>query len=72
MKTPNLWQKLVGAFRKPDQQTHKKKTEYHAPDRSFLGFSGGGSIYRNKKGASKLRKRRKRIENRSRAINYTR
>ncbi len=74
MKTPNLWQKLVGAFKKP---TPKKtlpqlKDERPTTSNSFLGWSGGGSVYRKKKGTQKLRKKKNRLENRARATQYRR
>ncbi len=69
MKTPNLWQKLIAGFKKPVRSIQKKTD--HIPKESDNFFrESGESIYHQKKKARKKWKLKKRIENRSRAINY--
>ena len=69
MKTPNLWQKLVAGFKKPFQQIRRKRD--HTPRPTDEGFfrESSESVYHKMKGERKLRKRKKRTENKSRAIN---
>ena len=68
MKTPNLWQKLVAGFKKPFQQIRKKRDYTPRPTEGFFRESGE-SVYHKMKDERKLRKRKKRAENRSRAVN---
>jgi len=69
MKTPNLWQKLVAGFKKPFQKLFQKPD--HAPKETGDTFfrESGESVYYLKKGVRKLRKRRKRVENKTRSVN---
>lgn len=70
MRTPKLWQKLVAGFKKPFQKLFKKPD--HTPKKEAENFfrESGESVYYRSKGERKHRKRKKRIENRSRAVNY--
>ncbi len=68
MKTPNLWQKLTSGFKKPLNKLFKKTQHVEVLD-DFIRETGE-SIYHQKKEIRKHRKRRKRLENRARAINY--
>jgi len=68
MKTPNLWQKLTSGFKKSLNKFFKK-TDHKAIFDGFIRETGE-SIYYQKKEIRKYRKRKKRLENRARAINY--
>jgi len=74
MKTPNLWQKLTAAFKRPVRKppASSKGTAYdQAVDPRYKDlFSETASVYHKGKNHFKKRKKRKRTENKSRAINY--
>ena len=67
MKTPNLWQKLVAGFKKPFQRKPKETPRTNIPEGT--GGYKGISHYQESPLAYKLRKRKKRAENKSRAVN---
>jgi len=69
MKTPNLWQKLVAGFKKPFQQIRRKRDHTPRPTEDTFFRESGESVYHQYKDARKLRKRKKRTENKSRAVN---
>jgi len=69
MRATKAWQKVTSAFKKPFQKLFTKTPERPEPGEAFFRESGE-SVYYQKKGVRKHRKRRKRMENKSRAINY--
>ena len=70
MRAPKAWQIAVG-FKKPFQKLFKKTPERPAVDKEFFR-EPGESVYYQAKGERKKRKRRKRLENKSRAMMYKR
>ena len=69
MRTPTLWQKLVTGFKKPFQQFRKKRDHTPKPTEDTFFRESGESVYHQYRDARKLRKCRKRTENKSRAVN---
>ena len=69
MRATKAWQKFTAGFTKPFKKLFKKTPEKAPIDKDFFRESGE-SVYRQKKTARKLRKQRKRMENKSRAVNY--
>ncbi len=71
MKTPSLWQKLTSSFKKPLQKSKKKTVTGLKQTENFIPeFTRGGSVFHSKKGANRIRKHKKRLENKARAIQY--
>jgi len=71
MKTPNLWQKLVSTFKRPMRKPPSvSKRDVYGEAMDPRWKDEDTSVYHKKKGSGKLRKRRKCMENKSRAINY--
>ena len=69
MRASKAWQKVTTAFKKPFQKLFTKTPERPEVDETFFRESGE-SVYHQKKAIRKHRKRRKRMENKSRAVNY--
>ena len=69
MRATKAWQKFTTAFKKPFQKLFTKTPERPEVGEAFFRESGE-SVYLQKKGVRKLRKRRKSMENKSRAVNY--
>jgi len=69
MKTPNLWQKLITGFKKPFQQIRKERDQLPKSTRDDFFRESGESVYHQSKGYNKLRKKKKRAENKARAVN---
>ena len=69
MKTPNLWQKLTAGFKKPFQKLFQKRDHTPKPTEDNFFRESGESVYHQYRDARKLRKSRKRTENKSRAVN---
>ena len=68
MRDPKAWQKFTAAFKKPFQKLFKRKPIAKPTDDDFFRESGE-SVYHKMKGERKLKKRKKRVENKSRAVN---
>ena len=71
MRAPKAWQKFAAGFKKPFQKLFKKTPGRPAVDKDFFRESGE-SVYYQAKGERKKRKRRKRLENKARAMMYKR
>ncbi len=69
MRTPKLWQKLTAGFKKPFQKLFQKKEHTPKEDNKDFFRDSGESVYHQSIDARKLRKSRKRVENKSRAVN---
>ena len=70
MRATKAWQKFTTAFKKPFQKLFTKTPERPEVGDAFFHRESGESVYLQKKTLRKLRKRRKRMENKSRAVNY--
>ena len=69
MKTPQLWQKLTAGFKKPFQKLFQKKDRAPKSTQTDFFRESGESVYHKSKGHRKLRKRKNKQANKSRAIN---
>ncbi len=69
MKTPHLWQKLKAGVKNAVNKVFRPTPAPTPTDDNFFRESGE-SVYHQKKTTRKKRKLRKRMENKSRAVNY--
>ncbi len=69
MKTPHLWQKLKAGVKNAANKVFRPTPAPKPTDDDFFRESGE-SVYHKGKGVRALRKRKKCMENKSRAINY--
>jgi len=68
MKTPHLWQKLKVGVKNAVNKVFRPAPVLTPTDKDFFRESGE-SVYHQSKGHRKLRKQKKRAENKSRAVN---